>query len=144
MSNILSNIAALKSLYHLNRNQEGYATSMERISSGKRINAAGDDAAGAAISDRMLSQVKGLDMSIRNAGDVISMAQVSEGALGEISDILQRVRELAIQSASDTYNAVERNYMQTETNQLLAEFDRVTKDTAVSYTHLTLPTNREV
>ena len=77
----------------------------------------------------MLSQVKGLEMSIRNAGDVISMAQVSEGALGEISDILQRVRELAIQSASDTYNAVERNYIQTETNQLLSEFDRVTKDT---------------
>jgi flagellin len=77
----------------------------------------------------MLSQVKGLEMSVRNAGDVISMAQVSEGALGEISDILQRVRELAIQSASDTYNATERNYIQAETNQLLAEFDRVTKDT---------------
>jgi flagellin len=105
------------------------STAMKRLSTGDRITNAGDDAAGAAISDRMLSQVKGLEMSVRNAGDVISMAQVSEGALGEISDILQRVRELAIQSASDTYNATERNYIQAETNQLLSEFDRVTKDT---------------
>ena len=129
MPSINSNTGALFSVNANNKAEREMSTSMKRLSTGDRITNAGDDAAGAAISDRMLSQVKGLDMSIRNAGDVISMAQVSEGALGEISDILQRVRELAIQSASDTYNAVERNYMQTETNQLLAEFDRVTKDT---------------
>ena len=129
MPSINSNTGAIYSVNASREADREMATSMKRLSSGERITNAGDDAAGAAISDRMLSQVKGLEMSVRNAGDVISMAQVSEGALGEISDILQRVRELAIQSASDTYNAVERNYIQTETNQLLAEFDRVTKDT---------------
>ncbi len=129
MPSINSNTGALFSVNASRENDRDMSTAMKRLSTGDRITNAGDDAAGAAISDRMLSQVKGLDMSIRNAGDVISMAQVSEGALGEISDILQRVRELAIQSASDTYNSTERNYIQTETNQLLAEFDRVTKDT---------------
>ena len=129
MPSINSNTGALFSVDAARKTDREMSTAMKRLSSGERITNAGDDAAGAAISDRMLSQVKGLEMSVRNAGDVISMAQVSEGALGEISDILQRVRELAIQSASDTYNAVERNYIQTETNQLLSEFDRVTKDT---------------
>ena len=129
MPSINSNTGAIYSVNASREADREMSTSMKRLSTGDRITNAGDDAAGAAISDRMLSQVKGLEMSVRNAGDVISMAQVSEGALGEISDILQRVRELAIQSASDTYNAVERNYIQTETNQLLAEFDRVTKDT---------------
>ena len=129
MPSINSNTGAIYSVNASREADREMSTAMKRLSSGDRITNAGDDAAGAAISDRMLSQIKGLEMSVRNAGDVISMAQVSEGALGEISDILQRVRELAIQSASDTYNAVERNYIQTETNQLLAEFDRVTKDT---------------
>ena len=129
MPSINSNTGAIYSVNASREADREMSTSMKRLSSGDRITNAGDDAAGAAISDRMLSQIKGLEMSVRNAGDVISMAQVSEGALGEISDILQRVRELAIQSASDTYNATERNYIQAETNQLLSEFDRVTKDT---------------
>ncbi len=129
MPSINSNTDAMYSVNAARKTDREMATAMKRLSSGNRITNAGDDAAGAAISDRMLSQVKGLEMSIRNAGDVISMAQVSEGALGEISDILQRVRELAIQSASDSYNAVERNYLNAEVNQLIAEFDRVTKDT---------------
>jgi flagellin len=129
MPSINSNTGALFSVNAARKTDQDMSTAMKRLSTGDRITNAGDDAAGAAISDRMLSQVKGLEMSVRNAGDVISMAQVSEGALGEISDILQRVRELAIQSASDTYNATERNYIQAETNQLLSEFDRVTKDT---------------
>jgi len=129
MPSINSNTGALFSVNAARKTDQDMSTAMKRLSTGDRITNAGDDAAGAAISDRMLSQVKGLEMSVRNAGDVISMAQVSEGALGEISDILQRIRELAIQSASDTYNATERNYIQTETNQLLSEFDRVTKDT---------------
>jgi flagellin len=104
-------------------------TSMQRLSTGLRITNAGDDASGAAISDRMSANIKGIEQSIRNAGDVISMAQVSEGALGEASSVLQRIRELAIQSASDVMSATERNYIQTEVSQLLAEFDRVTRDT---------------
>ena len=129
MPSINSNTGAMFSVNSARQTDRDMATAMKRLSTGDRITNAGDDAAGAAISDRMLSQVKGLEQSVRNAGDVISMAQVSEGALGEIGDILQRVRELAIQSASDSYNATERNYIQAETNQMLAEFDRVTKDT---------------
>jgi flagellin len=102
---------------------------MERLSSGKRINHAGDDAAGAAIADRMTAQIKGLEQSVRNAADVISMAQVTEGALDESSAILQRIRELAIQSASDVMNAEERSYLDQEVIQMLAELDRVTRDT---------------
>jgi flagellin len=102
---------------------------MERLSSGKRINHAGDDAAGAAIADRMTAQIKGLEQSVRNAADVISMAQVTEGALDESSAILQRIRELAIQSASDVMNAEERSYLDAEVIQMLAELDRVTRDT---------------
>ena len=83
-------------------------TSIERLSSGKRINHAGDDAAGGAIADRMTAQIKGLNMSVRNASDVLSMAQVAEGALDESSKVLQRIRELAIQSASDLMNGEER------------------------------------
>ena len=129
MPSINSNTGAMFSVNSARQTDRDMATAMKRLSTGDRITNAGDDAAGAAISDRMLSQVKGLEQSVRNAGDVISMAQVSEGALGEIGDILQRVRELAIQSASDSYNATERNYIQAETNQMLSEFDRVTKDT---------------
>ena len=110
MPSINSNTGAMFSVNASRKTDQDMATSMKRLSTGERITNAGDDAAGAAISDRMLSQIKGLEQSVRNAGDVISMAQVSEGALGEIGDILQRVRELAIQSASDTYNATERNY----------------------------------
>ena len=102
---------------------------MERISSGKRINNAGDDAAGAAISDRMLATVRALDMSIRNASDVLSMAQVAESAINEHSQALQRIRELSIQAATDILNAEQRIYLQTEANQLIQEMDRVARDT---------------
>ena len=89
--------ASMKSLLK----QKGKCFAMERISSGKRINNAGDDAAGAAISDRMSATIRALDMSIRNAADVLSMAQVAEGALDEHSAALQRIRELSIQAATD-------------------------------------------
>ena len=117
---------ALKSLL---KNEREMLSAMERISSGKRINHAGDDAAGAAISDRMQAMVSALDMSIRNASDVLSMAQVAEGALDEASSALQRIRELAIQAATDIVNAEQKTYLQTEVNQLLDEMDRVTRDT---------------
>ena len=118
--------ASMKSLLKTEREM---LTAMERISSGKRINNAGDDAAGAAISDRMSATIRALDMSIRNAADVLSMAQVAEGALDEHSQALQRIRELSIQAATDILNAEQRVYLQTEVNQLLNEMDRVSRDT---------------
>ena len=118
--------ASMKSLLKTERDM---LQAMERISTGKRINHAGDDAAGAAISDRMTATIRALDMSVRNAADVLSMAQVAEGALDESSSALQRIRELSIQAATDILNAEQKVYLQTEVNQLLDEMDRVTRDT---------------
>ena len=129
MPTVNSNSAAMFALNKMTNTERDMTTAMERLSSGKRINHAGDDAAGAAIADRMTAQIKGLEQSIRNAGDVISMAQVTEGALDESSSIIQRIRELAIQSASDVMNAEERSYLDAEVIQMLAELDRVTRDT---------------
>jgi len=122
-------VSSLFALHNLHKTQRTMSESIERLSSGKRINHAGDDAAGGAIADRMTAQIKGLNMSVRNASDVLSMAQVAEGALDESSKVLQRIRELAIQSASDLMNGEERLYLQTEANQLIAELDRVARDT---------------
>ena len=99
MSTIGSNIAALKSLHNLRLNEDGFAKATERLSSGKRLNSAGDDAAGAAIVNRMSSQIAGMNVAIRNAGDAISMSQVAEGALHEVSEILQRMREVGRSSS---------------------------------------------
>ena len=129
MPTVNSNSAAMFALNKMTATERDMTQAMERLSSGKRINHAGDDAAGAAIADRMTAQIKGLEQSVRNAADVISMAQVTEGALDETSAILQRIRELAIQSASDVMNAEERSYLDQEVIQMLAELDRVTRDT---------------
>jgi len=129
MPSINSNTSALYAVNASRKTDRDMETSMQRLYTGLRITNAGDDASGAAISDRMTANIKGIEQSIRNAGDVISMAQVSEGALGEAASVLQRIRELAIQSASDVMSATERNYIQTEVSQLLSEFDRVTRDT---------------
>ena len=129
MPTVNTNSASTFALNKMNAAERDMLTAMERLSSGKRINHAGDDAAGAAIADRMTAQIRGLEQSVRNAGDVISMAQVAEGALDESSDILQRIRELALQSASDIMNAEERSYLNAEVIQMLAELDRVTRDT---------------
>ncbi len=131
MPTVNTNSASTFALNKMNATERDMLTSMERLSSGKRINHAGDDAAGAAIADRMTAQIRGLEQSVRNAGDVISMAQVAEGALDESSDILQRIRELALQSASDIMNAEERSYLNAEVIQMLAELDRVTRDTTL-------------
>ena len=128
-SNNNSGISTLYTLHNLHKQQRSMNTSIERISSGKRINHAGDDAAGGAIASRMTAQIKGLDMSVRNASDTISLAQVAEGALDESAKVLQRIRELAIQASSDLYSGEEKLYMQTEVNQLIQELDRVAKDT---------------
>jgi flagellin len=129
MPSINTIIGTRASMQSLLRTERDMLSAMERISTGKRINHAGDDAAGAAIADRMTATIRALDMSVRNAADVMSMAQVAEGALDNASASLQRIRELSIQAATDIVNAEQKVYLQTEVNQLLDEMDRVTRDT---------------
>ena len=126
---ILTNLAALKSLYHINKNETGYAQSVERVSSGKRVNNAGDDAAGASIVNRMTSQVEGMSVAVRNAGDAISMAQVAEGALNETTEILHRLREIAVQSANGTYSGANRVALNAEVVALKTELLRIAEST---------------
>jgi flagellin len=122
---INSNIASLNSQRALNSSQSDLSTSLERLSSGLRINSAKDDAAGLAISDRMTSQIRGMNQAVRNANDGISLAQTAEGALGSTSDNLQRIRELSIQSANSTNSVSDRKALNAEVNQLLDEIQRV-------------------
>jgi len=126
---INSNIPSLTAQRNLNGSQSSLQVSMQRLSSGLRINSAKDDAAGLAISDRMTSQIRGLNQAIRNANDGISLSQTAEGALGESSNSLQRIRELAIQSANSTNSASDRAALNAEVNQLLAEIQRVGQTT---------------
>lgn len=119
------NIAALNTYRQLNSAAAGQSKSMEKLSSGLRINKAGDDAAGLAISEKMRAQVRGLDQASKNAQDGISLVQTAEGALNETHNILQRMRELAVQSANDTNNADDRTAIQSEINQLTSEINRV-------------------
>ncbi len=127
---INTNVASINAQRNLNSSQSGLATSLQRLSSGLRINSAKDDAAGLAISDRMTSQVKGLSQASRNANDGISLAQTAEGALGESTNILQRVRELAVQSANSTNSSSDRLSLQAEVNQLVSELDRISDTTS--------------
>ncbi|HEX6832054.1 MAG TPA: flagellin [Rudaea sp.] len=129
MQVINTNTIALNAQRNLNSSQSQLATAMQRLSSGLRINSAKDDAAGLAISQRMTSQINGLDQAGRNANDGISLAQTAEGSLGTISDNLQRVRELSVQSANATNSASDRAAIQTEVGQLLSEIDRVANQT---------------
>ncbi len=126
---INSNIEALNAHRHLTTVSNQLAKSMERLSSGLRINRASDDAAGLAISEKMLAQVKGLDQAIRNAQDGISLVQTAEGALQETHSILQRMRELAVQAANDTLATEDRQAIQEEVKNLLAEVDRIAQAT---------------
>jgi flagellin len=126
---INSNIASLNAQRNLNKSQTALGTSLQRLSSGLRINSAKDDAAGLSISQRFTSQIRGLNQAARNANDGISVAQVAEGALDETSNALQRVRELAIQSANGSNGQGERNALQQETSQLVAEIDRIATTT---------------
>ena len=104
--------------------------SMERLSTGKRINSAADDAAGVAISSRLTSEIKGTNQAIRNAMDAQAMIDTAEGAHSEIENILQRMRELAVQSANDTNSSTDRTNLNTELNQLSAEIDRISSVTS--------------
>ncbi|AKJ30994.1 flagellin [Caldimonas brevitalea] len=127
---INTNIASLTAQRNLNSSQSSLSTSMQRLSSGLRVNSAKDDAAGLAIAERMSTQVRGLNVAARNANDGISLAQVAEGALGKVSDMLQRMRELAVQSANATNSTDDRKALQAEVSQLRDEINRVAKQTA--------------
>lgn len=122
---INTNVASLNAQRNLGATQNNLAKSMQRLSSGLRINSAKDDAAGLAISDRMTSQIRGLNQATRNANDGISLAQTAEGAMQESTNILQRMRELSVQSANDTNTAGDRKSLQAEVSQLISELDRI-------------------
>ena len=122
---INTNIASLNSQRNLSTSQSALSTSLQRLSSGLRINSAKDDAAGLAISERFTSQIRGLDQAKRNANDGVSLLQTAEGSLQSTGDILQRVRELAVQSSNATNSAGDRKAIQAEVGQLLSEADRI-------------------
>ncbi|MBF0584834.1 MAG: flagellin FliC [Magnetococcales bacterium] len=126
---INTNITAMNAQRNLAVVTDGLTKTFQRLSSGMRINTAMDDAAGLAISTRMTSQIKGLSMAIRNANDGISMVQVTEGAMEETISALQRIRELAVQSANGTLTDNDRTDLQLEVDQLLAEIQRIANDT---------------
>ena len=128
-STINTNVASLTAQRNLGMSQASLNTSIQRLSSGLRINSAKDDAAGLAISERFTSQIRGLNQAVRNANDGISLAQTAEGALKASGDILQRVRELSVQSANATNSASDRKAIQAEVGQLLSELDRISVTT---------------
>ncbi len=123
------NISALKSNIKLQRTNEAMEKSVERLSSGYRINRAADDAAGMAISQKMKTQIRGLDQASRNASDGISVIQTAEGALNEVESMLQRMRELSVQAVNETNTAEDREAIQLEIDNLSAEIDRISEDT---------------
>jgi len=130
MSNVINtNVKSLMARDAMTINQRALTTTMQRLSTGKRINSAADDAAGLGIATRMDSQIKGLNMAIKNANDTVSVVQTAEGAMQEVNSILQRMRELAVQSASDTNGSVDRTYLQAEVSQLSTEIDRIAATT---------------
>lgn len=123
------NIAALNTYRQLTANTSNTSKSLEKLSSGLRVNRAGDDAAGLAISEKMRGQIRGLDQASRNASDGISLIQTAEGALNETHSILQRMRELAVQASTDTNTESDRGEIQKEINELLSEVNRIANDT---------------
>jgi len=129
MSVINTNIKSLISQQALNKNGRALSAAMEQLSTGKRINSAADDAAGLAISNRMTAQIRGLDQAVRNANDGISMLQTAEGALSEVTNMLQRIRELSVQAANDTYSDPDRESLQLEVTELIDEIDRIGNNT---------------
>jgi flagellin len=126
---IQHNIAAINSYRNLGINQSGLNKNLEKLSSGYKINRAGDDAAGLAISESMRSQINGLNQAAKNAQDAIGLIQTAEGALTEVHSMLQRLTTLASQSANGTYNTVARGNLQSEVSELLKEIDRIANNT---------------
>ncbi|MCA0174928.1 MAG: flagellin FliC [Proteobacteria bacterium] len=133
---INTNIASLNAQRNLNASQSSLATSMQRLSSGLRVNSAKDDAAGLAIAERMNAQVRGMNVAIRNANDGISLAQTAEGALSKVGDALQRMRELAIQSRNATNSDSDKDSLNKEFNQLQQEITRVLGGTTFNGKHI--------
>jgi len=133
---INTNTMSLNAQRNLSTSGSSLATTIQRLSSGSRINSAKDDAAGLAISERFGTQIRGTDVAIRNANDGISLAQVAEGSLSEIGNNLQRVRELAVQSSNATNSASDRKALQAEVTQLVSEIDRVAKQSDFNGTKL--------
>src|ERR1044072_7383807 len=127
---INTNLMSLNAQRNLSTSGGALATALQRLSSGLRINSAKDDAAGLAIAERFTTQIRGLNQASRNANDAISLAQTAEGALGSIGDNLQRIRELAVQSANATNSASDRAALQSEASQLVAEVQRVGTQTS--------------
>ncbi len=130
------NISALNTYNKMTVNQNAATKNMEKLSSGQRINRAGDDAAGLAISEKMRGQIRGLEQAATNAQDGISLIQTAEGALNETHAILQRMRELSVQSANDTNTQEDRNQLQNEVDQLSNEITRIAKDTTFNNSNL--------
>lgn len=126
---INTNVASLNAQRNLHGTRRGMNTALERLSSGQRINRAGDDAAGLAISENLKAQIRGLRQAERNAEDGISLVQIAEGALGEVSNVMIRLRELAVQAASDTIGTTERKFLNVEFEQLTSEIDRIANST---------------
>ena len=129
MSVVNTNVSASIAQAALARNERALGTAMEQLSTGRKINSAGDNASGLAISARMTSQIRGLDQAVRNANDAISMVNTAEGALDEITDMLQRMRELAVQSGTGTTSSNDRVFLDAEFDHLIAEIERVSANT---------------
>jgi len=136
MTTINTNIQSMNAQRNLSTSANSLSTSMQRLSSGLRVNSAKDDAAGLAISERMNSQVRGLNVAARNANDGISLAQTAEGALGKVGDMLQRMRELAVQASNATNGQSDRDALNAEVTQLKAEIQRVSEQTSFNGTKL--------
>jgi len=136
MSVINTNVNALFAQNAMKTNTRAMGSAMEQLSTGSRINSAKDDAAGLAIGENMTSQVRGLNMAVRNVNDGINMMQTAEGALVETSNMLQRMRELAVQSSNGTYSTTQRDYLQTEFVALSSQIDKIATDTKWNDTQL--------
>ncbi|MBK7615498.1 MAG: flagellin FliC [Vitreoscilla sp.] len=137
MSSIINtNIASLNAQRNLSQSQVSLSTSMQRLSSGLRINSAKDDAAGLAIAERMNAQVRGMNVAVRNANDGISLAQTAEGALSKVGDSLQRMRELAVQARNATNSSSDKTSLDKEFKQLQSEINRVLGGTSFNGTHM--------
>jgi flagellin len=121
---INTNLVSMNAQRNTSSSQSALATSMQRLSSGLRVNSAKDDSAGLAIAERMSAQVRGMNVAVRNANDAISLSQTAEGALGKVGDMLQRMRELAVQSANGTNSASDRTNLDAEYQELALEIDR--------------------
>jgi len=133
---INTNVASLNAQRTVSKSQDGLATSLQRLSTGLRINSAKDDAAGLAISERFTSQIRGLNQAARNANDGISLVQTAEGALTEVGSNLQRIRELAVQASNGTNTQADRDALNTEVTQLKSEIQRVSEQTNFNGTKL--------